>query len=186
LSLGYFHRDLLVYQTEPRTVQETTPWWPVDIGPISLPPSERHPDADSYIYIVVEAWGNGAADFSIYDLVLIPADELLYSAYCDPAYAEWGIGACDSADGPTWLDVDGLLLPKHSPRALCDSPVGVRAPWVYDAAGPPALAPGTTQRLWWLGSRHDETVPCWDSQPWVLRRVQLEDNDSYLLARGAE
>jgi hypothetical protein len=184
------------WRSEPRTVADTTDWLALDLGSLQFPGGAvTSGDTVHAIYLAIEVYGNTVSDLDIYDLILMPADEMLFDVYDNTPVAELSAGSTQGAQS-TWIDVDGLTNPRHCPRALLryDGWGTSAAEWqdqmargyCYDGASPPQLTPHTRQRLWWLGFRYDETVPAWYSEPWAVRRVQLEDNDSYLLARGAE
>jgi hypothetical protein len=201
VRLGLCHGDLYAfyYYTPPAVVDSLADWTAVDLGILTIPSRGSknigYTDSLEALTIYVQEYGNGVSDLLIYDLVLIPADELLFENITDtPILTRHLSSGSTSGDTGDWMDIDGLLRPKSRGRwllkkdsfttATADVQDRIRLQYVYDSSLPPGLAPHTRQRLWWLGFRYFH-LPAWYSEPWAVRRVQLEDNDSYLLARGA-
>lgn len=199
LAISQLNVDTPSYATEPRTISSLARTI-VDLGLITLPPGSQMLRTDKVTELFLEVYGsgNGASDFNIYDLVLIPADELILKAINDPAYPIQGAGGL-FGETSQFIDIDGLTAPKYCPRALVryqnnvpgnpdweEIQDAVLAGWLYDGASPPALTPGTTQRLWWLGEEYVSVASGWYCEQFPVRRVQTQANASYLLARGAE
>ena len=182
--LGAGPTALYIYETDPVTVNSTVDWAPIDLGVISLPSGRiGQNDQVQNIVIWLFVYGNGVSDIDVYDLALIPADELFMDASAEPAAMYRG-----SSPDARFIDIDGLTSPKHCPRAFLRFVPNrmIISPFVYDGTQPPDLLPDTQQRLWWMSFRYDEAVPAWYSEPWDVRRVALWANESFLLARGDE
>lgn len=156
----------------------------LDLGEFSLPPGRLLSIDDTVsVMIYLELTNGDAADvMTVYELILIPVDELAFEAS----------GWFGSSAGPLphlyythLLDIDGLSRPKISKRALRREVAtdDIANAYMLMSADDIIVQRGVDQRLWFL-VECQATLPLVISPPEVAHSLQSWRVQRYLSMRG--
>jgi len=172
--------------TEPQETQSTTDHELIEFDtPITLPVStQMTPDElgdETAIVVQISAEQNDA-DLYLYDMFLLPVDEIWFDATDKANSAE------SSVENGRRLLVDSVTIPKSPTRGIVQKiEAGTNvSTWVLDGDGKARLPAGDQVRLWFLAARTSTTGTSftWLSEPEMLFSVKVAKVDRWLLGRG--
>jgi len=155
----------------------------LDFGGIKIPSSDSLLDIDNtQSNLFIEAFGDGAADCNLYDLILVPIDEWA-GDYRDIVYRANSLYLGGGAG--TKIDIDGIGYPKHTTRALLRFGLTDSVLDIYKAmATTPILQANKAQRLWFF-TMFASAPPTDDlAKHEIADSIQEFSNARYLSARG--
>jgi hypothetical protein len=172
--------------TEVQETQSTTDHELIEFDtPITLPVSaQMTPDelGDETSIIVQISAEQADADMYLYDIFLLPVDEMWLDATDRANSAE------SSVENGRHLLMDSITIPKSPTRAVVQKlEAGTNcASWVVDGDGKARLLAGKQVRLWVLAAQTSTTgaTYTWHSHPEILHSVRIEKVDRWLLGRG--
>jgi hypothetical protein len=182
LRVQWYNQDLHV--GERSIFQNTNDWQLIDFGRVDLLSGFRGDETTGQIDLIVEIENvsGGSVTLRLYELVLMPVDE--WSVDTHEVNATVG----ETLDSTVYLDVDSVLHPKRSLRALIRSAIAATLDniwniWSWISASPAKLQANATQRMWFLSTRENGTDD-WRSEPYVAFSSQFYAVARYLSMRG--
>ena len=161
----------------------TTDFEVLDLGNIILPTSSMLSTSDRMsLNIRLQAYGNAATDFFIYDLILVPVDE--WAGDFVETSKSAGVAVGSRGDAGHYLDVDSITFPKEMIKSLVrDSGAQVRGAYQPIVASKAILQANAAQRLWFFAI--EQTAAADLANPAIANTIQVFSNDRYLSARGS-
>lgn len=180
------------WESEQVAFQNTNDWQILDMGSVYIP-GQVAGITSWTIQFRLTAYGNGASDAELYDMILIPIDE--WAIDCVDTENRSGLTlnsksavyARGSATLHTYLDIDGRVrFPKRRTmltRLYSDDEVA--ATYLGITGGDPILQANAEQRLWFLSTRYSAVGSTEQrSEPWVSNTIQQFGVARYLSMRG--
>jgi len=160
----------------------TTDFEVLDMGNITLPISSMISGADRMsMNPRINAYGNGATDFIIYDAILMPVDEWAGDFIDTTKGSIVAVGS--RGDAGHYLDVDSISFPKEMIKSLVrDSGDQVRSAYQPIVASKAILQSNAAQKLWLFAI--EQTAAADFANPAISNTIQVFSNDRYLAARG--
>jgi hypothetical protein len=171
--------------SEPQETRSTTDHELMEFdGPLVLPvasqmtPDELGDQTSIVVQVNVEA---NDADLYLYDLVLIPSDEMWVDV------EDRVNTSASTVENGRRILIDSVTIPKFPTRALVQDMVSnsAVAHWRVDSNGPISLPAAKDVRLWFLAAR---TVSAgsttWLSEPEMCHSITVSKVDRWLLGRG--
>jgi len=157
----------------------------MDLGRITLPPGRlvNTDDAAGFRIYVQFKTDSAATSVTIYDLILIPVDEMSVDSY---ALSDPGLGDLQLMSYLHLLDIDGVSHPKFGKRANRRLVASDRINGTYILVGADDIIVQSraNQRLWSLSKMYVTTGDGFQPQHEIAHSVQMWNVQRYWNLRG--